>query len=43
MVSGTIDTLNKIRMAKDDGKSRDIEDMYLIRKVVFGDDSNPNT
>lgn len=39
----TIDTLNKIRMAKDDGKSRDIEDMYLIRKVVFGDDSDPNT
>lgn len=39
----TIDTLNKIRMAKDDGKSRDIEDMYVIRKVVFGDDSDPNT
>lgn len=39
----TIDTLNKIRMAKDNGKSRDIEDMYLIRKVVFGDDSDPNT
>ena len=38
-----IDTLNKIRMAKDDGKSRDIEDMYVIRKVVFGDDSDPNT
>lgn len=35
-----IDTLSKIRMAKDDGKSRDIEDMYLIRKVVFGDDKD---
>lgn len=39
----TIDTLNKIRMAKDDGKSRDIEDMYVIRKVVFGDDKDPDT
>lgn len=38
-----IDTLNKIRMAKDDGKSRDIEDMYVIRKVVFGDDNEPDT
>lgn len=38
-----IDTLNKIRMAKDDGKSRDIEDMYVIRKVVFGDDKDPDT
>ena len=39
----TIDTLNKIRMAKDDGKYRDIEDMYVIRKVVFGDDKDPDT
>lgn len=38
-----IDSLNRIRMAKDDGKSRDIEDMYVIRKVVFGDDKDPDT
>lgn len=38
-----IDTLNKIRLAKDDGKSRDIEDMFIIRKVVFGEDQAPDT
>lgn len=38
-----IDSLNKIRMAKDDGKSHDIEDMYVIRKVVFGNDGNTDT
>ena len=38
-----IDTLNKIRMAKGDGKTRDIEDMLIIRKVVFGADQTPDT